>query len=299
MKVSVVIPTYKRPDILPRAIKSVLSQSYENLEVIVVSDGFHEETDKVMNQFVDNNKINYYTYPKNQGGNYARNYGITHSTGEYIAFLDDDDLWDKDKLQKQMEIIKNKEIGLVYTGKKHIFTDKKLEFVSDATVTGDLSDKIFEKNFIGSTSCVLVEKELVIRAGLFDEELPSLQDFDLWIRICQLTKVGAVNEPLLIYINEDENNQVSADITKRVKALELITNKYADHLKNKNELKNELEKYIYQTVLKIAQRNTDKKSLRKYRKIYLKKYKGLKPWLFVIATSIPHNLLLKIRTLLN
>lgn len=298
MTISVVIPTYKRPDILPRAINSVLSQTYQDIEVIVVSDGYHMATDEVMKQYSENSKINYYSYPENQGGNHARNYGIKKSSAKYIAFLDDDDIWDKEKLQKQLNVAKSEKVGLVYTGKKHIFENKNLDFVSHATVTGDLSDKIFEKNYIGSTSCVLVEKELIEKVNYFDEELPSLQDYDLWIRICQLTKVGAVNEPLLIYINEETNNQVSTNINKRIKALKLFANKYKPFLESKEEQYKNLEKYILETILKIAQRNSDKGNLRKYRKIYLNKNKDLKSILYVIATSLPHSILLKIRKFL-
>src|SRR5699024_12717922 len=164
-------------------------------------------------------------------------------------------------LEKQMKVMSKKGVGLVYTGKKHIFPKDGIEFISEATVTGDLSDKIFEKNFIGSTSCVLVKKNLLIQAGLFDENLPSLQDYDLWIRICQLTQVGIVNEPLLIYVNKDDNNQVSANITKNILAFDMLTAKYDRFLSDKKNLKASLEKYIIETILKIAQRNSNKNVL--------------------------------------
>lgn len=299
MKVSVVIPTYKRPDILPRAIESVLSQTYTNFEVNVVSDGFHKETDETMEQYLNNNQINYYSYSKNQGGNFARNFGVKKSKGKYIAFLDDDDLWHKDKLAKQMEVIDKEKVGLVYTGKKQIFKELNIEYTSHATQAGDLSEKILEKNYIGSTSCVLVEKNLIEKAGFFDERLLSLQDYDLWIRICQLTKVGAVNEPLLIYINEKENNQVSSNINKRINALEIIPDKYQTILEYSDSKKEKMRKYIIRSILRIAQKNSDKKNLRKYQKYYLKEFSSFRSYFYVATTMIPYTMLLKIRSFIK
>lgn len=299
MKVSVVIPTYKRPDILPRAIDSVLAQTYSDFEVIIVSDGFHKETDGIMEQYKNNDKVNYYSYSKNQGGNFARNFGIKKSIGEYIAFLDDDDIWKEDKIFKQMEVIESEKVGLVYTGKKHIFKEMNIEYISEATKSGDLSKKILEKNYIGSTSCVLVEKKIIVKAGFFDEELPSLQDYDLWIRICQLTKVGVVNEPLLIYINEKNNKQVSTNIEKRINALKIIPDKYQVILGISNDEKVKMRKYIIQTILKIAQRNSDKIALKKYRKVYLKEFGSIQSFIYITTTTLPYSTLLKLRSFIN
>lgn len=130
--VSVVIPTHNRADLLPRAINSVLKQTYTNIEVIIVSDGSTDNTRDVVDSFIKNDdRVKFIEYTPSKGGNVARNKGIEASTGEYIAFLDDDDEWLLEKLKKQVEIIESdKEIGLVYTGSRIIYVNEKVEYNS-------------------------------------------------------------------------------------------------------------------------------------------------------------------------
>jgi len=300
MKVSVVIPTYKRPKSLSKAISSVLEQTFQDFELNVISDGFHEETDLLMKQYSDIKKINYYFYSENKGGNYARNYGIKKSTGEYIAFLDDDDLWEQTKLEKQTKILDDRtNIGLVYTGKKVVFPSLNISYENLPKETGDLSKKIFYSNYIGSTSSVMIRKEILEETGLFDENLPSMQDRELWIRICQITAVDAVNEPLLLYINEDFNQQISSSLEKKYSAFEKINIKHKKLLKENPRCKQAFEKKFLESVLRIAQKNNDKQTLNKLSKLYLNKYKNIKSGIFVISTRIPQSVILRLRSLIK
>lgn len=120
--VSVVIPTYRRSEMLPRAINSVLNQTYEDIEIIVVDDNnpntkYREATKKIMEHYKDNSKIKYIKHDVNKNGSAARNTGIKYSSGKYVCFLDDDDYFYPCKIEKQLEFLtSNPEYKAVYCG---------------------------------------------------------------------------------------------------------------------------------------------------------------------------------------
>ena len=122
--VSIIIPTYKRSNMLSRTIESVLNQTYQNIEIIVVDDNdknttYRKDTEIVMRKYKDNYKVKYIKHDKNMNGAVARNTGIRVSKGEYIGFLDDDDIFYKEKIQKQVEYLeKNIEYDAVYCARK-------------------------------------------------------------------------------------------------------------------------------------------------------------------------------------
>src|SRR5699024_11017436 len=117
-------------------------------------------------------------------------------------------------------------IGLVYSGAEIIYDNLKLSYQTKPSKAGDLSKEILEMNYIGSTSSVIVRTNILQKTELFDEELRALQDYDLWIRICQKTNVGLVKEPLLNYYNILSATQISDDVEKYEKSLEYIQLKY-------------------------------------------------------------------------
>ena len=120
--VSVIIPTYKRYDVLSRAIDSALNQTYNNIEIIVIDDNkkeseFRKKTEETMKKYENNSKVKYIKNEKNLGGAETRNVGVKNANGEFIAFLDDDDEFVNDKIEKQMKHykkIESKKIGLIY-----------------------------------------------------------------------------------------------------------------------------------------------------------------------------------------
>ena len=187
--ISVVIPTHNRVDLLPRAIRSVQNQTYKDIEIIVVSDGSTDGTDNLMEELSKKDpRIKYISYHPGHNGNYARNQGIMAAHGEYVAFLDDDDEWLPSKLEEQLKIMESDpEIGLVYTGTHSVYVDDGIEYDSYPIYQGDMSKQILYSNYIGSTTTVMLRRQIFEKSGLFDEELPAIQDYDLWIRVCQLT----------------------------------------------------------------------------------------------------------------
>lgn len=228
IEVSVVIPTHNRANLLPRAIKSVLNQTYPIKEINVVSDGSEDETEEIMERLSEKyQQIHFYTYYPNRGGNFARNYGIKMSTGDVVAFLDDDDEWDKEKIALQVSLMEaDSKIGLVCTGTNRIFVDDGISNVYIPPAPYDCAKEILLKNCIGSTTTVMVRRELFDQAGDFDESLPALQDYDMWVRLCQITKVGVVKQPCVNYYNYETSGQISQDTQKYIRAEKMITKKY-------------------------------------------------------------------------
>lgn len=259
--VSVVIPTHNRADLLPRAINSALNQTIDDIEIIVVSDGSTDGTDSLMDKCACDSRVKYIKYTPARGGNYARNTGIKVAKGEFVAFLDDDDEWLPTKLEKQLVVMESdKSIGLVYTGTHTIYVDCHIEYNSIPSLQGDMSRRILYDNFAGSTTTVMIRKAILEKTGLFDEKLLALQDYDLWIRICQCAKVGVVSEALVNYYNYNSTNQISANYKKYEDAYDSINRKYTNlyTLLSSREMKKKLAEQkisIGNRALRIGERN--------------------------------------------
>lgn len=230
LSVSVVIPTHNRADLLPRAVQSVLNQTYRVKEINVVSDGSEDSTEDIMKEMEERHpQIHFHSYHPGRGGNYARNYGIQMSTGDVVAFLDDDDEWHADKIEKQIALLKaDKEIGLVCTGTNRVFVEQGTSNAYIPPAPYDCSKEILLKNCIGSTTTVMVRRELFDQVGGFDEALPALQDYDMWVRLCQITKVGVVKSPCVEYYNYETSGQISQNTQKYINAEKAISKKYEE-----------------------------------------------------------------------
>ena len=183
--VSVVIPTYNREQLIGRSIKSVLSQTYQDFEIIIVDDGSTDNTEEVVSSFNDE-RIRCVRHGTNKGEAAARNTGIKVARGEYIASQDSDDEWLPGKLAKQIELFENtlSKVGVVYTGFWKIENNEKtyIPFSWVNQREGDIHKELLKGNFIGSPA-TLVRKECFKKAGMFDEKLSHLVDWEMWLRI--------------------------------------------------------------------------------------------------------------------
>lgn len=190
--VSVVITTYKRAALVPRAIKSALNQTVQDIEVIVVDDASPDDTECVVREISDL-RVRYIRHEQNRGPSAARNTGIRAARGEFIAFLDDDDEWLREKTEKQLRHMRDYSVDAV-VGMGLI--DGKLAAGQHDTPFVTLAD--LRK---GQTwgLCTLVAKAHVVREVMFDEVLSVGEDWDVFVRICQTFKMGHVNEPLYLY----------------------------------------------------------------------------------------------------
>jgi len=230
--VSVIVPTYNGSKYIKQTIESALAQTYKRIEVIVVDDGSTDGTRDVLKTYM--NRI-VYVYKGNGGPASARNEGIKQAKGEFIAFLDGDDIWEKEKLEKQMVKLTNDDIGFVYSRVKKI--DEKGYIVQSALnkkyLAGDIVEPLFYGNFI-PTSSVVVKKECFESVGMFDEreDFISVEDYDMWLRIAALYKIGFVDEQLVLYrihsAGISKNYERSYERERKVleKFLELNNNKY-------------------------------------------------------------------------
>lgn len=199
-KISVLIPAYNAMNYLPETMENVLSQTFTDLEVIVVNDGSSDETEQWVSQIKDPRVrlIN----QENQGLAGARNTGIVHAKGEYITFLDADDLWEPTKLEKQLRVLEeNPEVALVYTWVAYIDeTGKATGRVFKNQVEGDVWEKLTEHNIVECGSVAMVRRSCFETIGLFDRNLGSyLEDWDMWLRMASRYPFKVVKEPLVYY----------------------------------------------------------------------------------------------------
>jgi len=215
-KVSVVIPTRNRADMLYRAIRSVLEQSYGDFEVIVVSDASEDNTEEVVMSF-DDSRIHYIRHEEAKGASAARNTAMRVAKGEYIAFLDDDDEWMPNKLEVQVPVIENSdaEVGLVY-GWMEYFEGEKSVGVRSPKLRGDVFVEMLDKQAIGGCPTIIIKREAVDRIGYFDESLPRGNDGDYWRRICQYYHVDYIAQ-VLARVHIGHNDRISAKTRKGIK----------------------------------------------------------------------------------
>lgn len=229
--ISVVIPTYKRKSLkLKHAIESVFNQTYKNIEIIVVDDNSDQDySNDILNNINFNDRLIYIKHLTNLGACAARNTGIMNSNAEYIAFLDDDDTWDKTKLEKQISHFIDEEVGLVYCGIKYYYEKEKKEVLKCAKTFDNPSKNILISNFIGSTSCGVVRKSAALKVGMFDVNLKSGQDLDFWYRISLEYKIAAVKECLLNY-TVYEKGTITSNVENRLLSNMYLRNKYKENI---------------------------------------------------------------------
>lgn len=202
-KVSVVIPTHRRPELLQRALRSVIDQSFTDFEVLVVDDNSvgHEaqlETEKIVREF-DDDRIRYIANESSQGGGEARNIGIRQAIGEFVAFLDDDEDWMPEKLERQIEKFNQvgADVGVIDTGFYDWKSDGKCR-VARPKMQGWILERLLLKTGgrAPKLSTLLCRRSVVERAGLFDPALKARQDYDLYVRLSRLCQFDSVMEPL-------------------------------------------------------------------------------------------------------
>ncbi len=257
--ISVIIPTYNRGTTIARAIDSVLSQSYKNIELIIVDDCSTDNTKNIVDNYNDK-RIRYFRLEKNSGACFARNYGVQKSEGKYVAFQDSDDEWHVDKLKFQYQNLLNNNSDIDFCEYEK-FDGERLLIFPNKKDNINIEKYGIEKalrfgNFI-STQLLLLKKEC-FNYYLFDNNLPRLQDYDLILILSSKYKISFTKKILAtIYV---QNDSISKSSDKLNKAIDIMLNKEYNY-----------EKILYSQLYVLLANNTD--DCRKKRHYY---YKSLK-----------------------
>lgn len=198
-QVSVIIPTYNRGHIIERSIRSVLQQTYQPLEIIVVDDGSDDNTEEVIREIADS-RIVYHKLPENKGVSYARNKGVELANGEWIAFQDSDDCWRENKLEEQMAYAEMyPEYELIYCAYCCNLANKdavEIPGKTGAKLQGDIFADLLYKNTIGAPT-ILMRKSAFLKTQGFDSSLRSLEDWEFVIRYAKKNEIGYVDKVLV------------------------------------------------------------------------------------------------------
>lgn len=233
--VSVIIPTYNRAYILPKAIESVVKQTHRSLEVIVVDDGSKDETPRIIPKY----PVRYVRLPRNFGPSFARNRGIMKSKANFLAFLDSDDRFLPHKIEKQLRFLdKNPWYKLVQTEEIWYKGNRRLNpRKHHAKAKGYFLHRAV-KLCVVSISTVLMHREVFNRVGYFDETFPLCEDYEFWLRVALHYPMGLIEEALVIKDGgrEDQLSQTKGLDFYRIKALLKVYKSYHSLLKPEEKL---------------------------------------------------------------
>jgi glycosyltransferase involved in cell wall biosynthesis len=228
IKISVIIPTYNRANLLMRSINSVLNQTYKDFELIVINDGSTDNTGEIVENLRKNDERIIYIKIDNSGGPaHPKNIGIKKAQGEYIAFLDDDDEWMPTKLEKQISLFEktNKEDLTIVSCDSVVIDNKGETAVKTSKITNYGLRDLLIKNSI-FTGTVLVRSLAIQNIDLFDEKLKFLEDWDMWIRILSKDKkIEFYPEILFKYNVGNTNTTKKINDVKKIEALEYVFKK--------------------------------------------------------------------------
>lgn len=246
MKFSIIIPTYSRLELLDKALLSVSKQTYKDYEVLVVNDNPAEQqqVDEIVAKF---GQAKAFHHTKSLGGNAARNSGIKESTGELIAFLDDDDTWLPEKLsQHYTEHQKDNNIGLVYSDCLYVYNKPSIpDVIYSAELPANIIEAMGKGSFCPATSSIVtIKRECINECGLFDETLPSFQDWDYWFRIAHKFKFAHIPE-ILVHFTQHLGDRTSQNEFKRRNGLQQITSKWAQEIDVNQFTKTSLSSIYY------------------------------------------------------
>lgn len=280
--VTVIIPTFKRARFIDRAVESVINQTYKNIEIIVVDDNNPDSEDRKemeykMEKYKNIPSFKYLKHEKNKNGAAARNTGLKVAKGEYVTFLDDDDYFASDRIEKLVDCLdKNKQYQVAYTG-GIIYKDKEnIEIFKIKENIDYKKELLLNHSFIGTGSNMFFKTENLKEIGGFDERFQRNQDLEVLIRFLSKNNIIGLNEPLVVKDNSDRINQ--PDIGKMLKIREFFLDNFKNEI-NAYEDKNLIyfENYFNLFLNAIKSNNVEcekilKDKTQKYKKFSINNY---------------------------
>ena len=224
MVISVITPTYNRARFLPAAVASVLSQTFGDFELIIVDDGSEDNTPDVLKPFLADRRVRY-VYQENQGQSHARNLALKQATGDFIAFLDSDDVWARDKLEKQLAVLQaNPGVDIVHGDEATIDEQGKvISFENMKRYSGRITRYLLADNSVSITTA-LVRRRCFDEMGGFDTSVGVADDYELWLRFS--ARYCYQYEPGIVASYRVMADQISSDKRRRYAANERIIQQF-------------------------------------------------------------------------
>jgi len=232
-RISIVIPCHNYGRYLEHSIAAVFSQTIGDKEVIVIDDGSTDDTKQQVLSAQRRFGPDYvrYVYQNNQGVSSARNRGLLHSTGKYVIFLDADDFWEPELLEKEQQcFLKNYDVGMVYCWHEY-YDDKDGKLYPASTIMGNPSARNFHQLLLENScaaSSVMVRKDLIQQLGGFDSRYSNAADWHMWLRIASVSQIDVVEESLA-YIRIHSANMSEDKLSMNRERLEIINELGAKH----------------------------------------------------------------------
>ena len=226
-EVSAVITTHNRQHLVGRAIRSVLNQTYKDLEIIVVDDCSSDKTQEVVSGVKDS-RVQYIRLERNSGGVAARNTGTKMASGKYVAFLDDDDEWQPEKLEKQVKLAESRseDYAVINCGATIMNEHGEILATHMPRLRGQIRSEILEKGLATIPSSHLFRKEALEIMGGYDESLPTHNEHDIWMEMGRRGyRCDYVDEPLVI-AHQHSGYQMTKDMALRVRGTDLYLQKW-------------------------------------------------------------------------
>lgn len=223
--VSVIIPVYNCEKYVTEAIKSAAKQSYENLEIIIVNDGSTDKSLKIIKKEIKEikRKVILIDFEKNMGVSYARNKALEVASGDYVAYLDADDLWEKEKIEKQIKFMQEKKYYFSYTGYTRIRENGKFSRYVKAPIRTSYNDLL--KNTIMLTSTIMINVKRVGKENLKMPNLPRSEDTETWLNILK-NDLNAYGLDINLAKYRIRKNSISSNKVKSIKGIWTVYRKY-------------------------------------------------------------------------
>jgi len=250
-QISVIIPVYNGEKTLLETIESVLNQTCSNFELIVVNDGSQDATLDILTSIQDH-RLKIFSYT-NAGVATSRNRGFSHAAGEFIAFLDADDLWTPDKLEAQLKALQaNPQAAVAYSWTDHI--DEFGQFLTPGphiTLTGDIYPRLLLGNFLSNGSNVLIRAQALLEVGGFEQSLAPAEDWDMWLRLAARYHFEVVPSAQILY--RVSTNSASGNISRMEAAsLRVIERAYSQAPTSLQHLKKQTLVFFYNYLISKA-----------------------------------------------